>query len=104
MPSVASLSAASSWSYKSARTCVIPPQLQMMEKIGSEKVFLITVFHVLVPSLDQATDINMVRRLLAGPDQQFHVYSGELFFRLVSTKYLLSEHFHQLGLGHRHGP
>ena len=56
---------------------VIPPD-STMEGINSEKMFLIIIFNVVVPSLDQATDINLVRRLLVGPEDQFHIYSGEI--------------------------
>ena len=49
-----------------------------MGGINSEKMFLIIIFNVVVPSLDQATDINLVRRLLVGPEDQFHIYSGEI--------------------------
>ena len=56
------------------------PPAQRMAKISSEKIFLITIFNVLVPSLDQATDINMVRRLLAGPEKHLQIYSGGSLF------------------------
>ena len=55
----------------------IPPDWTM-GGINSEKMFLIIIFNVVVPSLDQATDINLVRRLLVGPEDQFHIYSGEI--------------------------
>ena len=43
-------------------------------------MFTITIFNMVVPTLDQATDISLVRRLLAGPEDQFHIYSGEISF------------------------
>ena len=46
--------------------------------MSSEKILMLVVFNVAVPSLDLATDINMVRKLLAGPEDEFHIYSGEI--------------------------
>ena len=49
-----------------------------MDNISLDTIFLILIFYVVVPSLDQSTDINMVRRLLTGPEDDFQFYSGEL--------------------------
>ena len=88
------MSAATSWPYKSARYCGFPlTEPPRMEKMSPEKLLLITVFNVLVPSLDQATDINMVKRLMDGPEDQLHVYSGELFLGQLSTKYPFRQYF-----------
>ena len=54
------------------------PHPQIMGRMSSEKILMLTVFNVVVPSLDLATDINMVRKLLAGPEDEFHIYSGEI--------------------------
>ena len=50
--------------------------------MSSEKILMLVVFNVAVPSLDLATDINMVRKLLTGPEDEFRIYSGEIILGL----------------------
>ena len=62
-----------------------------MENSKTEKICLIIIFNVLVPSLDQYTDISLARRLFMGPDDDLNVLSGKtrLYF-LNFTKYRIS--------------
>jgi hypothetical protein len=62
-----------------------------MENSKTEKICLIIIFNVLVPSLDQYTDISLARRLFMGPDDDLHVLSGKTRLHLlILTKYLIS--------------
>ena len=54
-----------------------------MEKIRKEKICLIIIFNVLVPSLDQYTDISLTRRLFRGPDDDLQILSGKTRFYLI---------------------
>ena len=47
----------------------------MMKK---QNLVLILVFYMVVPTLDQVTDIRMVLRLLQGPEAEFQINSGEV--------------------------
>ena len=48
-----------------------------MPTIPFQNGVLIFVFCILVPSLDQFSDINMASRLLEGPEPEFRIESGK---------------------------
>jgi hypothetical protein len=48
-----------------------------MDNISGEKAFLIFIFNMLVPTLDQYMDMNMVIRLFRGPAVQVEISGGK---------------------------
>ena len=80
-----------------------------MENIRTEKIFLIIIFYVLAPSLDQYTDINMARRLFRGPEDEVQIVSGKNIVPIciLALNYHTLEHNTtgtlQFTLGHGHG-
>ena len=48
-----------------------------MDNISAEKAFLILIFNMLCPTLDQYTDINMVIRLFRGPEDHVEISGGK---------------------------
>ena len=46
-----------------------------MEESKGGRCLLIFIFWILVPSLDQYTDLNLVNRLLSGPDENLNITS-----------------------------
>jgi hypothetical protein len=48
-----------------------------MDNISGEKAFLILIFNMVVPTLDQHMDINMVIRLFRGPADHVEISGGK---------------------------
>ena len=51
-------------------------QTSNMPHMGPRKAMLILLFGLVMPTIDQYADINIVLRLMAGPDPDTHVNSG----------------------------
>ena len=56
-----------------------------MATIPFQNGVLIFVFCVLVPSLDQFSDISMASRLLVGPEPEFKIESGKNILHHVTN-------------------
>ena len=57
-----------------------------MATIPFQNGVLIFVFCILVPTLDQFSDINMASRLLVGPEPEFRIESGKNILDHVTNK------------------
>ena len=65
-----------------AKVCFIKVDLLVIlivlrSKMQKQNLVMILVFYMVVPTLDQVTDIRMVARLLHGPEAEFQINSGE---------------------------
>ena len=56
-----------------------------MATIPFQNGVLIFVFCILVPSLDQFSDISMASRLLVGPEPEFKIESGKNILHHVTN-------------------
>ena len=47
-----------------------------MAGLGLREALMILLFNLVVPSLDQYTDVTIILRLMAGPDPDTHLVTG----------------------------
>ena len=50
-----------------------------MVRLKPRQTLLILLFNMVVPSIDQYTDVNIILRLMAGPDPDTHLFTGKSY-------------------------
>ena len=59
----------------------------MYQTLSIRYCLIIVFFGVLAPTMDQISDLNLVFRLMSGPDEETHINSGEIFREKSSTSF-----------------
>ena len=54
-------------------------KLKMYQKLSIRYCLIIVLFGMLAPTMDQISDLNLVLRLMSGPDEDTHLNSGDIF-------------------------
>ena len=57
------------------------------------EAMMILLFNIVVPTMDQYTDINIILRLMAGPDQSTQLHTGNYLFQ----KFWVHSNYHERG-------
>ena len=64
-----------------------------MAHLGLREALMILLFNLVVPSLDQYTDVTIILRLMAGPDPDTHLVTGMCSYISMSSMSMLTLFF-----------